>query len=379
MEKIDRMHEVMFAELGDRCLDARFTMDFPINGQEVPLSIEGYFAKMKVKEQSYWYHRSRKPDGNRKDVYVGKVDDIEITRRVEQFDTLKDNLKARRSLVRTLVDQAGLPSPDRFTGTVVEHLANAGLFRLRGTLVGTVAFQTYSGILGVRMPSAILQTGDADFAQFHAVSAMVGDSIPPILDVLRGIDPSFRDLPSHADPTRSTQFINSTGYKVEFLTPNRGSDDYSGRPAEMPALGGASAQPLRFLDFLIKDPVRSVLLHNGGISVLVPSPQRYAVHKLIVSSRRLSDTNGALKRGKDVHQASTLMQAMGEARMHQDLAEAFAEAWTRGSSWKEAISKGLSYLDKNDRNLIDAILAEGLTGIGESPDEFGISSTLPTP
>ncbi len=38
----------------------------------------------------------------------------------------------------------------------------------------------------------------------------------------------------------------------------------------MPSLGGAVAEPLRFLDFLIHEPVRAVLLYKGGIPVLVP-------------------------------------------------------------------------------------------------------------
>jgi len=374
MHKIDRMHQVMFAELGDRCLDARFTMDFPVRDRTLPLSIEGYFAKVKVKGQSFWYYRSRGADGSRKDSYVGKVDDAEITERVERFATLKDDLKARRSLVRSLTGQAGLPAPDRFTGAVVERLADAGLFRLRGALVGTVAFQAYAGILGVRLPSAALQTGDADFAKFHSVSAMVGDSIPPILEVLREVDPTFRDLPGFGDKARSARFVNSAGYKVEFLTPNRGSEDHAGRPAEMPSLGGASALPMRFLDFLIKDTVRTVLLHNGGVSVSVPTPQRYAVHKLIVASRRLSDGNGALKRAKDVFQAGTLIRAMGEARMHQDLADAFSEAWGRGPAWQEAVTRGLSYLDAEERDAVHDILGEGLRGIGEDPGEFGLPS-----
>ncbi|MBL3684602.1 hypothetical protein F2981_18295 (plasmid) [Sinorhizobium meliloti] len=57
----------------------------------------------------------------------------------------------------------------------------------------------------------------------------------------------------------------------------------------MPALGGAAAQPLRFLDYLIYHPIRAVLLHGAGVLVNVPAPQRYAIHKLIVASRRLTD------------------------------------------------------------------------------------------
>lgn len=50
----------------------------------------------------------------------------------------------------------------------------------------------------------------------------------------------------------STQYRNSSAYRVDFLTPNRGSDDHQGKPAKMKALSGAGAEPLRHLDYLIE-------------------------------------------------------------------------------------------------------------------------------
>ncbi len=97
----------------------------------------------------------------------------------------------------------------------------------------------------------------------------------------------------------STQFVSRDKFKVEFLTPNRGSDDLAGNPVQMPALGGAAAFPLRLLDFLIRQPVRAVLLHGAGVPILIPSPERYAVHKLIVASRRKDDRDTATKAVKD--------------------------------------------------------------------------------
>jgi hypothetical protein len=131
-----------------------------------------------------------------------------------------------------------------------------------------------------------LQTGDANFAQSHAISAPVEDTLPPMLDVLRKVDPTFRETPRQTDLRRPFAFENKDRCRIEFLTPNTGSADHDGKPAFMPALGGAYAQPLRFLDFLLTDPVRSVMLHRSGIPVTVPSSERYAVHKLIVASRR---------------------------------------------------------------------------------------------
>ncbi|RUV44169.1 MAG: hypothetical protein E5X45_28595 [Mesorhizobium sp.] len=270
----------------------------------------------------------------------------------------EDLVRARRKLVSTLVRDAGLAAPDAFSGDVVEALEKAGLFRLRAVLVGTVAFQTYAGHLGVKLPGAALQTGDADFAQFHSVSAEVDDSMPPLIEVLKAVDPTFRVIPHRTDAGRTTQFENASRYRIEFLTPNRGSDEHADHASPMPSLGGASAQPLRFLDFLIRDPVRAVLLHRSGVPVLVPSPERFAVHKLIVAAR--GERSAAAKREKDLHQAGLLVKALETTRRRDDLAHAFAEAWNRGEAWREALRKGLQLLQPDRREMVDLVLGRAL-------------------
>jgi hypothetical protein len=374
MREVDLVYRTMFAELGQRCMDAQFVRDFRIEKVDGTFSLEGAFFKMKVKDRDYWYHKGSTADG-RKQTYVGPVSDPEITQRVEEFERIKDDQKARRKLVSTLVREAGLPAPDRFTGDVVEALATAGIFRLRGVLIGTVAFQCYAGLLGVRPGGSALQTGDANFAQSHAISAPVEDTLPPMLDVLRTVDPTFREIPSQTDARRSFAFENKDRYRIEFLTPNTGSADYDGKPAPMPALGGAYAQPLRFLDFLLTDPVRSVMLHRSGIAVTVPAPERYAVHKLIVASRRQADANGILKRDKDVKQAEILMEALIKTRRHAELAEAYAEAWERGPSWRDGLTKGMAFMSEKLLAPIMDGLALGLMENGEEPEEYGVGAS----
>ncbi|MBK3404071.1 hypothetical protein H0176_24450 [Methylorubrum populi] len=370
MKEIDLAYRTMFAELGQRSLDGSFETDFPVGGR---------FVKVPVKGRSYWYF-DLPVQGKVTRSYVGPQSDSEITKRVEAFAEIKNDLRARRKLVSTLTREAGLPAPERFTGDVVQAMANAGLFRLRGVLVGTVAFQCYPGLLGVRFPSTALQTGDADFAQFHSVSAAVADTLPPMLDVLKNLDETFREIPHQMDGRRSTRFRNASRYEVEFLTPNRGSSDYDGKPAEMPALGGAAAQPLHFLDFLIYEPVRSVLLHGAGVNVVVPAPERYAVHKLIVADRRRDDPMGHLKRDKDARQAALLSEALIGTRRGTDLAAAFAEAWERGPAWREALRNGLGYLLGKMRATVTSGLVEGLRDLGADPATFGFdAATNPPP
>ncbi len=100
-------------------------------------------------------------------------------------------------------------------GDVVQALANARVFRLRGVLVGTVASGTYPALLGARLAGSLMGTGDADFAQFHSISTAVGDGLPPVLDVLRSVDASFREIPHVADGRASTRFRASSGFLVE--------------------------------------------------------------------------------------------------------------------------------------------------------------------
>lgn len=368
MKQIDLTYRTMFAELGQRSLDASFESEF---------STAGNFVRVPVKGRNYWYFEETQPKKRRK--YVGPADDPEIAKRVEDFQQIKEDLRSRRKLVSTLTREAGLLAPERFTGDIVEALASAGIFRLRGVLVGTVAFQTYAGLLGVKLPGASLQTGDADFAQHYSISAEVQDSLPPIMEILQGVDPTFRAVPHRSDPVRVTQFENSARYKVEFLTPNRGSDDYADHASAMPALGGASAQPLRFLDFLIQEPVRTVLLHRSGVPVIVPAPERYAVHKLIVASRRLSDANGVAKREKDVYQASLLFEALKETRRLDDLGYALEEAWNRGSAWREGIEKGLHLLPDQRREAAENSLKEALAFSGVDLEGFTESGSAPKP
>ncbi|HEY9214408.1 MAG TPA: GSU2403 family nucleotidyltransferase fold protein [Ancylobacter sp.] len=365
MKLLDHSYRTLYSELAQRTLDAQSSSEF---------SIEGRFVSMESRGRRYWYFDLSTPGGGKQRRYVGPVDDPEISARVEHFADLKADHRARRKLVSTLIREAYLPRPDPLAGDIIQALARAGFFRLRGVLVGTVAFQCYAALLGVRLPNTALQTGDTDFAQFHSISVAVGDAIPPVLDVLRAVDPTFREVRHPADGRASTQFATRSGYKVEFLTPNTGSAEHDGRPAAMPARGGAAAQPLRFLDFLIYQPVRAVLLHGAGVPILVPAPERLAIHKLIVSVRRRTDNDGTAKSDKDRDQAVTLMDAMIETRRSEALAEAYMEAWERGPAWRDAIGASLRAVSEDTRERLLVSLAGPVRALGADPVSYHLPS-----
>ncbi|MFM9974337.1 MAG: GSU2403 family nucleotidyltransferase fold protein, partial [Beijerinckiaceae bacterium] len=205
MQEIGLQFRTMFSELVQRSLDDRFLKDFPPDGS---------FIRVPVRGRDYWYFNSAMQNGKRKRSYVGPASDPAVSQRVEEFVRLKSSARDRRMMVTTL-NRIGLPGPDNFTGNVIEALSSAGFFRLRGVLVGTVAFQAYSGLLGMRFPNASMQTGDADLAQFHSVSAAIDDTMAPMLESLQSVDPAFREIPHETDSRKTTRYSNDRGFKVE--------------------------------------------------------------------------------------------------------------------------------------------------------------------
>jgi hypothetical protein len=324
MQDIDLATQTMFAELLARSLDAEFDEAF---GER------GTFRRKKSKGRLYWHYQMRAGD-RVVSKYVGPVTDKSITDRVNRFDEIKSNFKRRREMVRAL-SAAGLPTPDPISGAVIEAMWRAGFFRLRGVLVGTLAFQGYAGPLGIRLGARPLMTQDVDFAQFWGISENIGESMPPPLTVLRGVDETFKEVPSIDDPFVSTRYRNQAGYRVDFLTPNRGAERHQGKAAKMNALAGSGAQPLRHLDFLIRQPERSVLLFGGGVPVTIPRAERYAVHKLMLAVERRDQAKSA----KDLLQAETLIKALA-AKRPLELASAWHAAWETGARWRAKLDAG---------------------------------------
>jgi hypothetical protein len=337
--------QTTYAELLERCAAAAFHDAF---------SDDGTFTPKTINERRYWYFQ-RSSEAGRVQTYVGP-ESQELLEKIARHKQARDDRRERRALVSTLVRSFSLPRPIPEIGNVVAALANAGVFRLRGILVGTVAYQTYSAMLGTRLPMATLQTGDIDIAQFSNVSVAIADRTPPIIDVLKGVDRTFRPLPNVRGESNIATYVAKGGIRVDFLTPNEGPD--TDEPRRLPAFH-TDAQPLRFLDFLIHDPEPAAILHDAGVYVLVPAPQRFAVHKLIVSRRR---REGAAKRAKDTQQAAVLLRVLTEKRP-QELKAAWKESFDRGKTWRQLIGEGMAQLPPAVRDVTLKAVDERRTAI----------------
>lgn len=295
--------------------------------------------------KSYWYDMFRIGSDVRKR-YLGE-NTPEMAFRVEHYRELKlarDARAADRLRMIRILRAEGAQAVDPGTGSLLATMAQTGVFRLGGTIVGTNAFRLYECELGFRIrQTEIMQTGDLDIAQFERLSIAIDDKVDaPLDDSFKALD--FAPVPSinHNSVWRWRQTKSNT--MVEFLTPSfRPEEDI--RP--LPALGVA-AQSLHFLNYLIAGPIKAAALYRSGVLVQIPRPEAYAVHKLIVADRRKGPDQ--IKSLKDRAQAALLIEALAEDRP-DELREAHADALDRGPQWRAHIQATLARMPETAARL----------------------------
>ncbi len=285
--------------------------------------------------RTYWYDSYRVGNTVKK-TYIGEDSD-ELRQRLDRARALKteaaDRRSARTRLVR-LLRAEGFLSTDQTTGSLLNAMAQAGAFRLGGTVVGTHAFRLYEGELGIGFAfDDTAQTGDLDIASFERLSLALDDQAdPPLAEVLA--DFRFDPVPA-LDNRQAWRWSQSkSGALVEFLTPAFGQEGL--RPL---AALNVRAQALHYLNYLIADPIPAAALYRSGVLVQIPRPERFAIHKLIVSTRRVG--GDALKAEKDRRQARFLIEILAEDRP-DELLEAYEDARARGTRWADRLDTALA-------------------------------------
>ncbi len=286
--------------------------------------------------RAYWYEHVRIGTTVRKR-YIGEDTPelaADLARRTELAADAKARAEHRTRLVRVLRNEDFLPVEGRI-GSLLKAMADQGVFRLGGTIVGTHAFRLYEGELGIRYSfDQTAQTGDLDIAQFERLSLAVEDKVDDDLPQ------TFRDLDFAPIPSLQGQAVwrwkqTRAETLIEFLTPSfRPEEDVR----ELPALG-VSAQSLHFLNYLIAEPIKAAVLYRSGVLVQIPRPERFAIHKLIVADRRKGGPD-QIKSAKDRAQAAFLIEALAEDRP-DELREAHEHALARGPKWREHVEASL--------------------------------------
>lgn len=253
---------------------------------------------------AFYAHQYYDALGVKRERYVaGPVDDAEAERAAERLRSRIDEVKRLLPSVR-LLGREGFQLADSRTFATIAALQNAGLFAAGALLVGSHAYGAILNRLGVR--AASYQTEDVDIARGHRLELVDGEA--PLREILDKSGIEFVDVPGldlRAPSTAFKQRGRST-FQVELLAPGRGDEISSKAVPEL----AAHAVTLPHLGYLLAESQVTTLLATAGCTaVRVPLPERFAVHKLIVSQlRRGRDA----KAQKDRAQALVLSAALGD-------------------------------------------------------------------
>lgn len=128
---------------------------------------------------------------------------------------------------------------------------------------------------------------------------------------------------------------------IDFVVPERGKG--RDKPYPLPELG-LNAQSLRFLDFLIDN---SITLKSDKLTLNLPHPAAFALHKLIISSRRIKGEK-RLKDREGAIQILNFIIANKEEKVIKELYDVMPKKWRTkviralGDSGEENILRLLS-------------------------------------
>lgn len=250
----------------------------------------------------FWVHRYSDAIGGRQETYLGTDDDRAVIARLGSLRKRIEEANATIARVRVLA-RAGFATVDRKTFSTLASLHNYGLFRAGAILVGSHAFGALLNALGVRtVPYA---TEDVDIARPQALALR---EVPAFLDMLRETGIEFFEVPALNRRKHATSYKEggASRLRVDLLVPSPG-EGYPTIP--VPELK-AYAKGLPYLRYLLGESQQvPVLSPHGVVLVRVPLPERYAIHKLVVSQLRSKSSS---KPGKDLRQAATLIEALVE-------------------------------------------------------------------
>ncbi len=269
------------------------------------------FVKKNIKHTLHWYLQLT--IGSHKSQHYLGPDSEHIRHLIEQekqlWEKAAPDRKTREKLVAMLLsgDALGVSTAE---ARLFEVLERAGVFLVGAVLIGSHAFGIFGNMLGVNWPSRMTQTHDIDIAGDHHIALGMTSKQVDLKQALLDAEMGFVEIPALDKKHPSTSYrIQGKQLTVDILTPLTGKP--ASKPVLVPALN-SYAEPLRFLDYLLHDTQPAVIVARAGILVNVPSPARYALHKLVTAVRRQAAMH--TKTVKDIEQASLLLEVLLEDR-----------------------------------------------------------------
>jgi hypothetical protein len=305
--------------------------------------LSGSFNVKTVNGRKYWYFQYTEPSGKLRQLYVGP--DGEPVQRLMARKCGASAMAALGPLARSALAlgcTAVLPRHYR----VIRRLADYGFFNAGGLLIGTHAFLAYGNMLGLRWGGQE-RTQDIEFADVKtetdkAVSLLLPNNIEVQRDkAIASLNMGFLPVQGLAGRSGGAYLIPAEPeFRLDFLTPLHRAGD---KPYEHPQLH-VKLQPVPFMEFSLEKLEQAVVFcAEGAVLLNVPSPERYALHKLLVWGERSGSFRA--KSAKDLAQAACLLAYLGQTRQ-EALDEALQDLLGRGKGWVSRFNQGALALRK---------------------------------
>ncbi|MEE9392377.1 MAG: GSU2403 family nucleotidyltransferase fold protein [Planctomycetota bacterium] len=298
--------------------------------------LSGSFTTKAVKGREYVYFQYSDLGGAKRQLSIGKKDAAldKIIRNYKEQRILGEADRAQVKRLAGLLRAAGIAMIPHGPARVIRALADAGVFAAGGMLMGPYAFQVLGNLLGLEWPDAAWRTQDVDIAgQVQIAIPSLEADVPKALDSLRmGFIPVPQLDPRHA----STSFrVRGKQLRVDLITPGSESDS---APIQIRRFNAAAA-PIKYLSLSMREAQPAAAIESTAATlVVVPSPARFALHKLLVSQTR--SVIQQTKSGKDLHQAALFLESLAEDRP-EDLEQTAAAFCKSGPAVTRKVKRGL--------------------------------------
>lgn len=310
--------------------------------------LPGAVVRKTVKGSRYLYYQYRDLDGRTKQAYLGVDNPASqaLVERIAAHAAGRSEDLSRIDELRAAFISAGGFATEHAPMRVLKAFADAGILQPgagHAVLVGTHAFNALGNLLGVRWGSQV-QTQDLDLAVDQDVDIAVPEPQTAVPDVLAQLEMGFIPVPSLDRHAPSTSFrVRGQELRVDLLTPQIGKPS---RRRPIVAALNAPAEPVRFLDYLLVDPVPALVVGRRHVLLAnVPSPERFALHKLLVSESRAAAF--ASKAEKDRIQSTQLLRVLFD-EAPDGLKPAQRDLLRRGPGWRAKWERALRKIERLD-------------------------------
>jgi hypothetical protein len=266
---------------------------------------DGFSFSPKVRGGITSWYLQHAMGAQRKQLYIGREDHgalEKIKQQKEQWEQAKPNFRQLDRLTLMAI-AGGCTSVSHRAFKVLTLFDQAGLFKAGCVLAGSYAFQAYANMLGISWPSQSTITHDVDLA---LDSCLLG--VPSKLEPLdeRILISDYKLLAICAlnpDIPCTTYQIRGKQFRIDVITNSPASES----PIFIPKLK-TYANSVSFLDFILENTQKVALINKSAVLVNVPCPARFALHNLVISSKR--PRSELVKAREDVAQATLLIEVL---------------------------------------------------------------------